>query len=87
VLWIDTLSVVESARGQGIGTQIVQEFIRIGKERGYTAVKLEVINSNIRAKMLYSRLGFDITHYTNVPRPWSHLFGFTGVYQMTHSLI
>lgn len=87
VLWIDTLSVAKSARSQGIGTQIIQEFIRIGKERGYTAVKLEVINSNIRAKMLYSRLGFDITHYTNVPRPWSHLLGFTGVYQMTHSLI
>ena len=86
VLWLDNLSVTKTARGQGIGTQIILEFIRYGNENGYRALKLDVINTNIRAKDLYIRLGFNITHYHNVPLPWSHLLGFTGVYEMTHAL-
>jgi ribosomal protein S18 acetylase RimI-like enzyme len=83
---LTNLAIVDSARGEGIGTQIVEEFIRIGFEKGYRALKLEVINSNVRAKALYQRLGFEITRYSKIHFPWSHLWGFTGVYEMTYSL-
>ncbi len=87
VLWVDNLSVVASAQGQGIGTKMIQEFIRYGRERGYRTLKLEVINANMRAKALYEHIGFEITEYTAVPLPWSHLLGFTGFYRMTYSLV
>ncbi len=87
VLTLNSISVKDAARGQGIGTQIIQEFIQYGKEQGYQALNLEVINSNIRAKALYERLGFKTTDYSRIPLPWSHLLGFTGVYEMTYPLI
>jgi ribosomal protein S18 acetylase RimI-like enzyme len=87
VIILTNLAIVESARGQGVGTQMVMEFIRYGKHQGYHAVKLEVINSNIRAKTLYERLGFKKTRYTKIPLPWSHLLGFSGIYEMSYPLV
>lgn len=87
VLTLANLSIVESARGQGIGTQMVKEFIRFGINQNFRILKLEVINSNVRAKALYERLGFKITKYSKIPFPWSHLLGFTGFYEMSYPLI
>ncbi|MHA2406151.1 MAG: GNAT family N-acetyltransferase [Candidatus Hermodarchaeia archaeon] len=87
VLTVTNISVKETARGKGIGTKIIQEFLRYGTAQGYRAVNLEVINSNVRAKTLYERMGFRITGYSSIPIPWSHLLGFTGVYEMTYPLV
>jgi GNAT superfamily N-acetyltransferase len=86
-LTVTNISVKDTARGQGIGTQLIQEFIRYGSAQKYRAVNLEVINSNVRAKALYHRLGFKITNYSSIPLPWSHLLGFTGIYEMTYPLV
>ena len=86
ILTVTNISVKETARGKGIGTKIIQEFLRYGTAQGYRAVNLEVINSNVRAKTLYKRMGFRTTGYSNIPIPWSHLLGFTGVYEMTYPL-
>ncbi len=85
-LTLSNLSVKESAQGQGIGSRLIQEFIQFGREQGYRVIKLEVINSNIRAKSLYERFGFRITKHWKIPRPWSHLLGFTGAYEMSLTL-
>ena len=87
VLTLANLSIVESARGQGIGTQMVKEFMRYGLKQNFRILKLEVINSNVRAKTLFERLGFKTTKYSNIPLPWSHLLGFTGVYEMSYPLV
>lgn len=87
VLKLTNLCVNESVREQGLGTSMIQEFIRYGKDKGFQVLKLEVINSNIRAKALYERLGFEITRYTKIPFPWSHLYGFTGIYEMSYPLV
>ncbi len=86
VLTLTTLSVKEDARGQGIGSQIVKEFIRYGSVNGFHTLKLEVVNSNTRAKALYDRLGFTTQKYTSIPRPWSFFLGFTGIYEMVYPL-
>jgi ribosomal protein S18 acetylase RimI-like enzyme len=85
-LTLANLCVRKSARERGIGTQMIQEFMRFGTVRGYQTLKLEVINSNVRAKLLYERLGFKTTKYVNIPLPWRHLLGFTGVYEMSYPL-
>ena len=86
-LLLSSLCIVESAQGQGIGTLMIQEFIQYGTNQGYRVLKLNVINSNLRARALYEKLGFKITKYSKIPFPWSHLLGFTGVYEMSYSLI
>jgi ribosomal protein S18 acetylase RimI-like enzyme len=87
VLTVSNIAVKDTSRAQGIGTQILQEFIRYGTAQGYQMLQLEVINSNVRAKALYHRLGFRITNYSSIPLPWSHLLGFTGTYEMTYPLV
>ena len=85
-LTLTSLSVKEEARGQGIGTKIIKEFIHYGSANGFHTLNLEVVNSNPRAKALYDRLGFTTQKYTSIPRPWSFFLGFTGVYEMVYSL-
>jgi ribosomal protein S18 acetylase RimI-like enzyme len=44
VLKLTNLCVVESVREHGLGTRMIQEFIRYGMDKGYQVLKLEVIN-------------------------------------------
>lgn len=46
-------------RGRGIGFLMLQELMRIGRERGVEAFTLEVRQSNQAAISLYERLGFE----------------------------
>lgn len=55
---ITNVAIMPEYRGRGIGTQMMVEFIRIVKERGITAMTLEVRPSNKVALVLYDRLGF-----------------------------
>ena len=86
VLTLTSLSVKPAFRGKGIGTSLINEFIRIGSQRGFRSVHLEVINSNFRAKALYERLGFTVINYQTIPVPWDRWLGFTGKYAMEYVL-
>lgn len=47
--------------GQGIGTRMLHEMIRIAEEReGVLQIELEFIEGNTRARSLYEKLGFRI---------------------------
>lgn len=87
VFELNYLSVTEEARGHGVGTHIVREFIRYAKSKGFHLVLLEVVDENVRAKALYERLGFKTVKHEKVPWPWSSLLGFTGASQMVYPLI
>ena len=86
VLELSTLSVTDEARGKGVGSLIINEFIRHGQSKGFHMILLEVIDENIRAKALYERLGFETVKHENVPQPWSFLLGFSGASQMVYQL-
>jgi len=87
VFELNYLSVTDEARGHGVGTRIVKEFIKYAKSKGFLSVLLEVVDENVRAKALYKRLGFKTVKHEKVSRPWSVLLGFTGVSKMVYPLI
>jgi len=50
----------ESARGVGVGTQLVNAALSSAQNLGIGKVTLEVTDTNSRAKRLYGSLGFRI---------------------------
>lgn len=63
---LDGLCVTQAARSQGIGTRLMQEIEAEALKRGYACVRLDVIDSNLRAKALYLRLGYTIEKSENI---------------------
>jgi ribosomal protein S18 acetylase RimI-like enzyme len=45
-------------RGKGVGRFLVEWSARWARERGYRKIKLEVAESNVRARGLYEEIGF-----------------------------
>ena len=58
VLLMDGLAVVEQARGQGIGSLLLQAVEDHARALGKQAVRLDVIDTNPGARRLYERLGY-----------------------------
>lgn len=75
VLLMDGIFVTEAARGQGIGTALLLAI----KEKAATlecgSVRLDVIDSNPRAKALYEKQGFVAVDTQDIG-PLRHFFGF-----------
>ena len=55
---IDGICVGKAHRGKGIGSMLLAALYREAAERGYGAVRLDVIQDNWRARALYERQGF-----------------------------
>lgn len=55
---ITNVAILPAYRGQGIGTQLMAAVIAAAKERGATAMTLEVRPSNAPALALYHHYGF-----------------------------
>ena len=55
---LDGIAVSTSTRGRGIGTRLLEEVLKFAKEQGYETVRLDVVDTNPRAKSLYERCGF-----------------------------
>jgi len=56
---ITNIAVKPEYRGQGVGASLVKELIDISEERGIPSLTLEVRKSNIVAKSLYQKYGFE----------------------------
>ena len=52
------IAVAEAARGRGIGALLIQHMIARARAAGCPAVWLDVVDTNPRARALYTRLGF-----------------------------
>ena len=72
---MDGLFVAEEARGQGIGTALLEAITAEAKRRGYRQIRLEVVDTNTRAKSLYRRRGF-YELKTNKLGLMRHFYGF-----------
>jgi ribosomal protein S18 acetylase RimI-like enzyme len=60
-LYIHEVQILPEFQGNGLGTAVVQGVIEQGA-RQTLPVTLSVVPANPRAKHLYERLGFEVTH-------------------------
>lgn len=59
-LHINTLAVDHPYRGAGLGTYLMSEVLRLAADAGARRATLEVRTSNVAARRLYERLGFQL---------------------------
>lgn len=84
-LLMDGIFVEPEARGRGVGTALLHAVERHAASMGLKSIRLDVIDTNSRARALYEREGF-------VPRsvlslgPLNPIFGFSSATQMTKSI-
>jgi [ribosomal protein S18]-alanine N-acetyltransferase len=55
---IENVGVKTSSQRLGFGTALLREFLRLAHEEGSASIFLEVRESNVPARALYSRFGF-----------------------------
>jgi ribosomal protein S18 acetylase RimI-like enzyme len=84
-MMVDGLAVCRDARGQGIGTALVETLCRYSQSQGYSALCLEVVEENLRARALYHRLGFVETGQRNSAFT-RFAFNFHRVHEMRRAL-
>lgn len=76
LLLMDGIAVSTDARGLGIGTALLNAIIAEAETRNLAAVRLDVIDTNPRARALYERRGF-VAKGTEDIFPFRWLFGFS----------
>jgi ribosomal protein S18 acetylase RimI-like enzyme len=59
-LLMDGIAVAAEMRGQGVGTGLLDAVAKVARELGLDTVRLDVIDTNPRAKQLYLRNGFEV---------------------------
>lgn len=76
ILLMDGIVVSPTHRGHGIGSQLLDAVIAYAREKDYQQVRLDVIDTNPRARQLYERKGFIAGKTENVS--WlKPIFGFS----------
>lgn len=84
-LYVDGVAVVAEARGQGIGTRMMDEAAAIARENGKRWLRLDVISSNPRAQALYERLGYRVTNVTRT-RWMARWMGYDAIISMERAV-
>jgi ribosomal protein S18 acetylase RimI-like enzyme len=82
---VDGICVERAARSHGIGSALLDALIAEARSRGYPAIRLDVIDTNIRARALYERMGFSAWRSETLG-PLRHVFGFTRATTMVRDL-
>lgn len=65
---IHTLAVDPAAKGKGVGRRMVEFCISHGKQRGYKALRMDVVPENLPAIRLYESLGFTFAGQVDLER-------------------
>jgi ribosomal protein S18 acetylase RimI-like enzyme len=78
---IDGICVAREAQGHGIGSLLIEALCREARARGYREVRLDVIDSNWRARALYERQGFEAVR-TEAMGLLASVFGFASATTM-----
>jgi ribosomal protein S18 acetylase RimI-like enzyme len=82
---LDGLCVAADLRGQGIGVQLIEAICHEARVQGYTAVQLDVTDTNPRARALYARCGFQEDSTTQIGA-LRLIFGFGSTHRMVRRL-
>lgn len=72
---MDGIFVADAAQGKGVGTALLDAICDEARTRGYAEVRLDVIDTNPRARALYERRGF-VAGETHGLGPLRYIFGF-----------
>ncbi|WP_432126623.1 N-acetyltransferase family protein [Streptomyces sp. bgisy082] len=80
-LVMDGIAVDAAHRGEGIGTLLLGEIVSLAAENGCRRIRLDVIDTNPRARALYERHGFTARHTEHTPY-LRRLMGFGAVTTM-----
>ena len=81
VLLMDGIFVTARARGQGAGSALLTAVKATARAADLHSVRLDVIDSNPRARALYERHGFVARNVTHLG-PLRHVFGFRSSTEM-----
>ncbi len=84
-LLMDGISVDMEYRGHGIGEKLLTELISYAKTQGYKNIRLDVINTNPRAKKLYEKIGFVVIGKDRFPY-LKLLLGFSGSEELIYRI-
>ncbi len=82
---MDGIFVAQEARGQGVGTALLDAIAAEAKKRGYKQVRLDVIDTNPRARALYLHEGF-VEVETRQMGIMRHVFGFNAATTMVRDV-
>lgn len=84
-LLMDGIFVGEAARGKGVGTALLDAIVAEAQARRLPAVRLDVIDTNPRARALYERRGFEPVGDMQLG-PLKSIFGFASATRMRLSV-
>jgi ribosomal protein S18 acetylase RimI-like enzyme len=73
---MDGLFVAPEARGKGVGTALLDAIVDEARRRGFDQVRLDVVDTNPRAKALYRHVGFKEVKTVRIGL-LRHIFGFS----------
>ena len=82
---IDGICVARAHRSKGVGSLLLSALYDEAKERGYSSIRLDVVDDNLRARALYERHGF-LPVRTEALGVLRHLFGFSASTTMVRPL-
>lgn len=85
ILLMDGIVVDTRLRGSGIGSRLLDAMIDYARRRQYRGVRLDVVDTNPRARQLYERKGFVAVESRRFPL-LKGLFGFSGATTMIKTL-
>ena len=85
IMLMDGICVAAGARGQGIGGALLDRIVTHAADKGLAAVRLDVIDSNPRARALYERKGFVAGRETRLG-PLRNVFGFRRATEMYRAI-
>lgn len=84
-LHIDGIAVAENARNQGIGSALLDALTQKAKAAHCSHIRLDVIDTNPRAKALYERAGFEVVKESRLG-PFARIYHFHSAYQMRKAI-
>lgn len=84
-LVMDGIAVAPEVRSRGVGSLLLEEVAAVAAERGCREIRLDVIDTNPRARALYERRGFSVVRTERTPYLRS-LLGFGAVATMLRTV-
>lgn len=72
---MDGIAVAPDVRGRGVGGLLIEEVAAVAAEQDCREIRLDVIDTNPRARALYERRGFTAVRTEHTPYLRRLLFG------------